>query len=185
MNRLIVFLPLISLLVACGPMTKTQYVSQYDGFMQEVREEHKSYDADDWEHKNEEFKHMLEDQYPAFEEHMTEEEKVRHWTQAFTYQVYQHKGRVLQELSANEEVYAEMIRENADLIADMTDQIVRDVVPEIERIAPELKELGRSILDNLEEKGTLDKLRESAKKLEESLKEIQKESEKKSRQMEI
>ena len=111
---------------------------------------------------------------------MTNEEKIRHWTQAFTYEVYQHKGDVMRELSENEELYAEMIRENADVIAEITDQIVEDIVPEIERIAPELERLGRDLLQNLEEKGTLDKLRESAKKLEESLKDYEIKIEKKS-----
>ena len=185
MNRPFVFLIILLLLASCAPMTKTQYLSSYDGFMKEVRKEHADYTEEDWERKNEEFKSMLEDQYPAFEEHMTNEEKIRHWTQAFTYQVYQHKGHVIQELYENDEVYAEMIRENADIIAEMTDQIVQEVVPEIERIAPELKELGRSVLENLEEKGTLDKLRESARKLEESLKDIEIKVETKEKQMEI
>ena len=67
------------LLVACGPMSKQQFMNDYDRFMQDVKEDYRDYDESDWEKRNEELNAFLEENYSEFEEEMTSEEKAKIW----------------------------------------------------------------------------------------------------------
>lgn len=167
----LLILPAI-LLFACSPMTKTQYIHQYDDFMTTVKEEHKDFDESDWEKSDEEFRMLVEEYYPEFEEEMTEEEKVHFWTQAFTYQIYHHKDEVLDHLEKNKEVYTQMMEENAEFIADISDEFAEEILPELEKSLPELRRLSRDFVDRLEEKGTLDRMKNSLEKLEKRMQEL-------------
>lgn len=168
------FFLLIISLVGCSSVSKTQFLENYDEFMEEVQEDHEDYSSKDWKKKNESLKTFLEDEYPQFEEDLTKKEKVRIWAQALTYQVYQHKEEVIEEIEKNEEVYVEMIEEHVEFVTEVNEEIIEDVLPELERILPELKEVGKSLIERLEEKGTFEKLEKSFEKLEQKIEELEK-----------
>ncbi|MEZ4826657.1 MAG: DUF6565 domain-containing protein [Bacteroidia bacterium] len=168
---IITFFAAIVLFSGCT-YNKTTYLKDYDSFMEEVKEDHKSFSARDWEKKNEQFRVMVEEEYPEFEPEMTQEEKVKFWTQAFVFQFYQHKDKVFDELENNKEVYSEMMEKNAEFINTLSEDFSKDILPEIEKTLPEFKKLGKDLMDRLEDKGTLDKMKDNFEELGKQMKEI-------------
>ncbi|MCB0844985.1 MAG: hypothetical protein KDE26_17155 [Bacteroidetes bacterium] len=177
MRYLAIFsLTIVVFLTSCST-SKRQYLNNYEELMDEVAQNHQSFDHDEWNNANEEFKILVEEYYPEYEEEMTDEEKVRFWTQAFTFQVLQHKERVFEEFEENEEVYVQLMEENARFIDEISDQVIEDVLPELERVLPELNEIGKEFVQRLEEKGTLDKMKRSLEDFGERMEEISKQLE--------
>ncbi|MEM7655104.1 MAG: DUF6565 domain-containing protein [Bacteroidota bacterium] len=163
----------IALLMMSCTATKTQYLHQFDGFMEEVQEEHKAYSSDDWEEKNEELKFLLEEEYPQFEEEFTDEEKVKIWSQTFTYEVMQHKEMVIEEITENQDMYIEMMKENAKFVETVGNELTNEFLPEIEKALPEFEKAARSFVKDLENSGALDRIKEAAEELGEKMKEIE------------
>ncbi|MEZ4775699.1 MAG: hypothetical protein R3D00_21135 [Bacteroidia bacterium] len=172
--KITTFLPLafMIILISCASYNKTTYLKEYDSFMEDVKEDYTSYDKKDWKEKNEEFRILVEEQYPEFEEDMSREEKVKFWTQAFTYQVYQHKDRVFDELDKNKEVYSELMEKNAEFINTFSEDFTKDILPELEKTLPEFQKLGKDFLERMEDKGTLDKMKNNLEEFGKQMKEL-------------
>jgi ribosomal protein L16 Arg81 hydroxylase len=170
-----ILLILLSLLLLSCTTTKNDYLNNFDGFMSEVKEEHPSYTDADWEEQNEVLQHMLEDQYPEFEAEMTREEKVKIWSQTFSFQVLQHKDRVIQEITENQEVYVEMMKENSEFVEAVGNEFSREILPELEKALPEFERAAENFLQELENSGTLDRLKDAAKEFGEKVQELEEE----------
>jgi len=153
-----------ALLVACGPMSKQQFVNDYDRFMQDVKEDYQDYEEDDWEEKNEELNTFLEENYPAFEDELTGEEKGKIWAKVVTYHVYQLSTRAESHWEANEEEYIALIEQNAEFLEESGNILIEDVLPELQELAPQIEQLGKGFMEKLKKKGTLDKLQRSAER---------------------
>lgn len=152
LEKLIILIP-FCILLACKPFSKDQFMSRYDSFMENVKENHDDFSDNDWESKDEQLEEMLDDWYPAFEEDLTRKERSRVWSKAMQYAVYRHGNDIENFWSDNGEELSELLREHASEISEETRRAIRDIVPEIKEIMPELKEAGREILKELIEAG--------------------------------
>ena len=151
-EKLIILIP-FCILLACKPFSKDQFMSRYESFMDNVKENHEDFNDTDWDRKDEQLEEMLDEWYPEFEEDFTRKERTRIWSDAMQYAIYRHGNELENFWSDNGEELSEMIRLHAKDISKETREALKEIVPEIKEVLPELKEAGREILKELIEAG--------------------------------
>ncbi len=172
--RTILSISMILLLAlgACGTAEKTQYLNQYESFVDEVKVEYASFTDSDWKANNQRMQYFLDEEYPAVRTELTDKEKAHVWSEAFSYYMIQYGEEGLDHFQEHREVYMEMVEESADLAVEIIDQLSEDVIPELQKHMPEIRRIGEDIIRNLERKGALDRLEESLERFGERMEEL-------------
>lgn len=152
LSTLIILIPFCFLL-ACKPFSKGQFLSRYDSFMENVKENHDDFSENQWEAKDEQLEEMLDDWYPEFEDDLTRKERSKVWSKAMQYAVYRHGNDLENFWADNGEELSELMKEHISEVSEETRKAIQEIVPEIKEIMPELKEAGREILKELIEAG--------------------------------
>ena len=139
--RFYYLLPLlaVSLLSACAPLTKGQYMAQHQDFMAEVDRAHDQFSDEDWERHNEQLNKYLQEYYPEFKDELSTEEKVQIWGDVVAYHLIQSGERASDHWKAHEEEYLQLLEENVEFIEESSRIFKEEVLPEIKAILPELK----------------------------------------------
>lgn len=182
MRNFLLILPLI-FLFSCAGSQKEAFIDDVDSFVAEVEKQHESYDEKDWEKKNKEFERLLESEFEDVEEEMTEDEKIHLVSQVMSYTTYQVSERISEELDTNseeyDEAYGKILNEGARLIETLGDEFTREILPELEELAPQFKALGEDFVTRLKDSGALDKimdaLKEFGEEVENAVEELEKE----------
>lgn len=167
-----VMLVLVLALGACGTASKTQYLNEYESFVDDVKVEYASFSEDDWERNNHQMRYFLEEEYPQFKAELNDDEKAEVWSEAFSYYMIQYGEEGLDHFQAHREVYMEMVDESADLAVEIIDQLSEDVIPELQKHMPEIRRIGEDVIRNLERKGTIDRLEQTLERFGERMEEL-------------
>lgn len=159
-------------LLACAPLTKQQYLNELETFTDESGAHCDSYTDREWASRNEQMKEYLGEQYQRFEADLTPKEKAHVWAQALVYYTCQYKEDVVDRIREADEAELEKLRENIELIADSGEEFLDEVLPELEKLGPELRDAGKEFARKLEKSGIMEQLEESLDKLGKKLQEV-------------
>ncbi|MEO0895758.1 MAG: DUF6565 domain-containing protein [Bacteroidota bacterium] len=161
MKYIWLILPL-SLLISCASTNKEAFMSDLDRFVDEVDRKHESYTEEDWERKNKEFERLMESDYnEEIGEELTTEEKVHVAQQVMKYTSQQISDRITEHVDKNSDEYAEIVDESAKLFETLGDEFTREVLPELEAIGPELKEITEEFVSRLKDSGAFDRIKDA------------------------
>lgn len=174
-SRIILFLSLLPLVIgSCGPQSKEGFIESVDQFVEEVRDQHESYNEQDWEAKHEAFNQLFEENYKRWEEDMTPAEKSHLLAQGLAFGIYQYGDRLSTHLEENQEVYLEVMEANVEMVDELAKALSDDVIPELQRLGPDLERIANQFIEGLEERGTIDKLENTLEQFEKRMQELDK-----------
>lgn len=149
------FFALISMLVfmsGCSPQSKEAYMDDYRGFIEEVKDEHKSYSIDDWKEKDEQFQQYADDWAEKFEGELTLTDQLVVAKHAITYAVLsakQQTGGILREILEDEDL--QELKEQLKYYADNEmDEDIEKIVEEAGKLGEEASKAVEEILKELD-----------------------------------
>lgn len=143
---------LMILTTSCGPQSKESYLKKYDKFIEEVGNEYKEYDTEDWEKSNEKFDKYSNEYYDKFKEDLTWKEQIivaKHQVKYGYYSSSTQISDIIKELFDSEEI--NQLREQIKYYSEnqMEDDL-RFLVEQAEELGKEAEKTIKQIMDELE-----------------------------------
>lgn len=105
------------LMSPCGA-NKEEFLTNYDTFIQEIKEKDLAYDAAEWESHDREFKAIVEDCYKKYEADLSTSEEVEFWTNALAYYYYRYGTDMVAVLNDGSDELSVTISEKVDEVIE-------------------------------------------------------------------
>jgi len=131
-------------------------ISNYDKFISDVNDHHKSLDASDWQDIDKEFEGFVETCYPKYKDDMSISEKVTFWKQTLSYGIYRGSSDGTYQLDLDIDYESEINELSSQGRKEIEAFIREELKPElgktIDGVVKEVEKLGDEL------KNWLDKL---------------------------
>ena len=160
MRKLILFSVFIAFLItiqscavdAC--INKGYFLSTYNNFNNDLEKNKDRYSEDDWESKDEKMRHFVDDCYPALQEKMTSEEKMKFWKKYVKYMFSRFSSKALTQIEIEDkksptDIYKEIIDslEDQDLEELFKDVVGDDIEKALDDVLNEVNKWGDQLKD--------------------------------------
>ncbi len=153
MNRIwMVFALIVIMASACtiDPcLTKGQFLNAYNNFTDKVSDAHEDFSKQEWEEKDEEMDHFVDQCYQKYEDKLSDEEKKDFWIKYFKYKYDRHGRSVLRAIEADMREFGLEIDEELDQLFDNPEEDLKDIFREVygDDIEKALDDFKRGIED--------------------------------------
>ncbi|NQU86391.1 MAG: hypothetical protein HQ541_11575 [Mariniphaga sp.] len=136
---------LISFTSCFVPTSKEAYLDQFSRFVDNVREDHRSYNKSDWKYADERFKKFRTEWHDLFKDDLTLKEELK--VAALIVQYNSYKG-----VNKLEKLYNDEVKDDVDELKEKIQYYIdNDMDEDLEKLKEGAKEIGDSAINVVEE----------------------------------
>jgi len=144
MKNLVYIIAIIA--VSCSPLSKEQYLKNYESFLSDIAENHRSYTDKDWEKKNEKFRMFSEVWFEKFKADFTWQERLK----ITGYQAKFHYYSALRQTSSMFKIMHDAMNPN-EIRAIVRSYVDKGMIKELKELYKESLELGTAAEEVIKE----------------------------------
>jgi hypothetical protein len=162
--QLLILLVAVTSFSACNLMSpcgssKEEFLTNYNAFIENIKEKDLAYDANEWETYDRDFKEIVEGCHEKYKAEMSISEEVDFWTNALAYYYYRYGTDMISVLSDSSNELSVTISENVDTVIDNPKGVLRKILGKDKKndldslfkdIEKDLDKLGKKIEKFLE-----------------------------------
>lgn len=121
-------------LFSCKPepcLTKKGFLYSFENFIDKVDEDYKTYEAKDWDKKDERFSEFVGTCYEKFEDKLSEAEKKDFWMQYLNYKVKRYGKGFFSDLSTESAEVTQELEEQIKKVLENPEENIKSLIKEV------------------------------------------------------